>query len=386
MIRRISTKLTLAASLAITLVMIPNAIQRVRRETQLFEADIRRDHQVLGRALAETTGALAERAGVEEALLALSELDQRRAHLTIRWVLDRRARDESEIVTLEEGRFLETHVPVTMGSDAAGYISLRESLLPEERYTRESIGRVAVWALITILTCALLIHLAGYAILARPLAPIVAKIDRVGRGDWEGPLALARTDELGVIARELDGMCVRLGLLSRRASEEAEARIAAMEQLRHADRLGTVGKLASGVAHELGTPLNVVSARAKIILGGESEGDEVADDARVIVEQTERMTRIIRQLLDFARRRAPARESTDLRTLAESIASMLRPLAARRSVSLSLEDGAAVEARVDVGQIQQVLTNLVMNAIQAQPEGGRVRDRHRRRRRTRGRA
>ena len=198
MIRRISTKLTLAASLAITLVMIPNAIQRVRRETQLFEADIRRDHQVLGRALAETTGALAERAGVEEALLALSELDQRRAHLTIRWVLDRRARDESEIVTLEEGRFLETHVPVTMGSDAAGYISLRESLLPEERYTRESIGRVAVWALITILTCALLIHLAGYAILARPLAPILAKIDRVGRGDWEGPLALARTDELGV--------------------------------------------------------------------------------------------------------------------------------------------------------------------------------------------
>lgn len=370
--RRISTKLTLAASLAITLVAIPNVVQRMQRELELFESDIRRDHQVLGHALAEITEALAERAGVEEALLTLGELDRRHDQVQIDWVLDGRSRERSEIVRGPSGDRLETHVPVTLASGPAGYISLSESLKPEERYTAESVLRIALWALVTLFASALLIHLAGQLILARPLGPILAKIHRVGQGDLEGPLALARGDELGVIARELDDMCARLALLQKRANDEAEARIAALEQLRHADRLGTVGKLASGVAHELGTPLNVVSARAKMIVRGESEGDEVREDARVIVEQTERMTRIIRQLLDFARRRAPARELVDVRALAASILSMLEPLAARHRVTLALEPGSAVEAELDVGQIQQVLTNLVMNAIQAQPDGGRV--------------
>jgi signal transduction histidine kinase len=215
--------------------------------------------------------------------------------------------------------------------------------------------------------------LAGWLILARPLSPILAKISRVGRGDLGGPLAMRRTDELGTIALELDHMCTRLSDLQERATQETEARIAALDQLRHADRLGTVGKLASGVAHELGTPLNVVSARAKMILRGDSETeDEIRDDARVIVEQSDRMTAIIRQLLDFARPRRPSREPADLRALAGSILSMLGPLAARHRVELALEDGPPVEAEVDVGQIQQVMTNLIMNAIQAQPGGGKV--------------
>ncbi len=372
MIRRISTKLTLAAAVAITIVTSFNALQRLHRERQLFEDDVRRDHQVLDRALAETTGALMERAGIEEALLTLEDLNSRRAHVNIRWVLDDEQRASSEIVERRGERVLETHVPVESAGGPAGYIELTESLATQDEYRRASIERVGMWALVTIVASALLVHLAGWLLLARPLAPIIAKIHRVGQGDLTGPLALVRRDELGTIGRELDEMCARLSALQARASEEMEARIAALEQLRHADRLGTVGKLASGVAHELGTPLNVVSARAKMIVRGESDGEEITEDARVIVEQTVRMTRIIRQLLDFARPRRPAREASDLRALAGSILSMLAPLAARTRVELALVAGEPVEAEVDVGQIQQVMTNLVMNAIQAQPGGGRV--------------
>ena len=89
-------------------------------------------------------------------------------------------------------------------------------------------------------------------------------------------------------------MCERL-------AEERSAREAATVQLRHADRLTTVGKLASGIAHELGTPLNVVHGRAKLIVDGEVEGAEALASARVVCEQAERMTKLIRQLLDFAR-------------------------------------------------------------------------------------
>jgi len=370
---RISTKLTLAASVAISIVTVFNALQRVQRERELFEGDLRRDHQVLGTALAETTGALMERAGAEEALLTLEDLNSRRAHVNLRWVLDDVGRATSGIRETESGeRILATHIPVETTSGPAGYIELTQSLTPQDRYMRDSVERIAMWALVTILASALLVHLAGWLLLARPLSPILGKIHRVGQGDLSGPLRMRRTDELGTIAAELDQMCAQLSDLQARAKEETDARIAALDQLRHADRLGTVGKLASGVAHELGTPLNVVSARAKMILRGESEKpEEIADDARVIVEQSERMTRIIRQLLDFARPRQPSREPADLSALAGSIVAMLGPLAAKSSVELTLI-GEPVEAEVDVGQIQQVMTNLVMNAIQAQPAGGKV--------------
>lgn len=373
MIRRISTKLTLAASVAITVVTLFNALQRVQRERDLFESEVRRDHEVLGRALAETTGALVERAGVEEALYTIEDLNERRAHVTLRWVLDETGRAQSSMVDRDGERVLETHVPVETASGPAGYIEITESLTRHERYMRTSVLRIGMWSLVTIFASAVLVHLAGWIILARPLSPILQKIHRVGLGDLGGPLAMRRTDELGTIAGELDQMCAQLADLQARAKEETEARIDALEQLRHADRLGTVGKLASGVAHELGTPLNVVSARAKMILRGESEGEEeIREDARVIVEQTERMTRIIRQLLDFARARRASREPADLRALAGSVLSMLEPLADRNRVTLALAEGSAVEAEVDVGQIQQVMTNLIVNAIQAQPEGGRV--------------
>ena len=86
----------------------------------------------------------------------------------------------------------------------------------------------------------------------RPADPRLAeKARRVGTGDLSGPLHLAQRDELGELANEINLMCERL-------AAERSAREQATEQLRHADRLTTVGKLASGLAHELGTPLNVV--------------------------------------------------------------------------------------------------------------------------------
>jgi signal transduction histidine kinase len=161
------------------------------------------------------------------------------------------------------------------------------------------------------------------------------------------------------------------------------ARIAAIEQLRHADRLSTVGKLASGIAHELGTPLNVVSGRAQLIAEsvqagasdriGEAAVLDVTDNVRIIVEQTRRMSAIIRQLLDFARRRGVQKASYDLRQLVAQTVSMLQPLAEKRGVALAIEPTATpASAQVDASQIQQVLTNIVVNAIQSMPKGGTV--------------
>jgi signal transduction histidine kinase len=167
-------------------------------------------------------------------------------------------------------------------------------------------------------------------------------------------------------------MCDRLDAARERADDEAEKRIRAVEQLRHADRLRTVGTLASGIAHELGTPLNVIAMRAKMIATKEVPLEEAPDNAKVIVGQTERVTKIVRQLLDFARRRAPQRAEIDVRELAEHTGHLLAPLAKKTNVAIDLAPGEPVHAKVDSAQIEQAITNIVMNGVQAMPEGGKL--------------
>ena len=79
-----------------------------------------------------------------------------------------------------------------------------------------------------------------------------------------GPLQLDRSDEFGELAGAINSMCDQLRAAQEKIDTEARARMAALDQLRHADRLRTVGRLAAGIAHELGTPLNVISGRAAL--------------------------------------------------------------------------------------------------------------------------
>jgi signal transduction histidine kinase len=145
-----------------------------------------------------------------------------------------------------------------------------------------------------------------------------------------------------------------------------------MAQVRHADRLATVGTLAAGVAHELGTPLNVVGGTARAIATNEVSGEEALEAARTIEEQTRTMSGIIRQLLDFARRRPPQKEVTNVSDLAARTLEMLRPLSEKRGVQLVFAGGDDNSAEVDEVQIGQAITNLVMNGVQAMPSGGRL--------------
>jgi signal transduction histidine kinase len=147
-----------------------------------------------------------------------------------------------------------------------------------------------------------------------------------------------------------------------------------MDQLRHADRLTTVGKLASGIAHELGTPLNVIEARASMIASGEASGEVAKQYAQIVLDSSERMDRIIRQLLTFARRRGPEKTRCDLLEMARQSSEMVRPLARKKSIEVRVvsDSGDEAIAAADAMQLQQALTNLLVNAIQASAEGASV--------------
>ena len=145
------------------------------------------------------------------------------------------------------------------------------------------------------------------------------------------------------------------------------------QQLNHADRLATTGRLASGLAHELGTPLNVISARARLVEAASREPEEVEESARIIVEQAGRMSATIRLLLDYSRGPGPRRSPQDLRAPVRRSAELLASLARRSGCELEVAAGAApVEADVDATQIEQVVANLAQNALQVTPPGGLV--------------
>jgi signal transduction histidine kinase len=157
-----------------------------------------------------------------------------------------------------------------------------------------------------------------------------------------------------------------------RVDAATAARIAAIEQLRHADRLMTVGKLASGIAHELGTPLNVVAGRAGMIADRETSPEETVSYARIIVDAADKMTRIIRSLLEFARRKGPQKAAQALELMVARTLELLRPLGGKKRVTLALEVGQASPVDVDLNQFEQVVTNLVVNAIQSMTGEGKV--------------
>jgi signal transduction histidine kinase len=153
------------------------------------------------------------------------------------------------------------------------------------------------------------------------------------------------------------------------ATRELAARERAVEQARYADRLATVGKLAAGVAHEIGTPLSIVAGHAQMIAGREVTGDKAIESARIIDAQVDRVASIVRHLLDFARRKGPEGGSVEVLAVATGTVKLLQPSAREKGVTVRVA-GHGAEAQIDAKSLEQVVTNLLVNALHASRDGG----------------
>jgi signal transduction histidine kinase len=150
-------------------------------------------------------------------------------------------------------------------------------------------------------------------------------------------------------------------------------RIELEAQLRHADRLATIGQLAAGVAHELNEPVANVLGFAQLAAKAEGLPAAVSRDIGQIVTAALHAREVVSKLMLFARQKLPTRKSVDLNRLVEDGLYFLSARCAKSGIDLErrLEPGLP-ELAADPGQLQQVLVNLVVNAIQAMPGGGRL--------------
>ena len=392
---RLVRKLTLALLAAFAVIFAVQGWLSMREFADAYEADISRDHRVMGRALAAAVASSLREHGPNSAVSMIAEADARELQTEIRWVhLDAPpgspnapALPRAQVVPAELGHdvsqversrgdhgMVYTYTPVLLNGRVAGDIELSQSLEGEQRFIRVRFLHELFVAAALVVVCGFVAWVLGVRLVGEPVRKLAEQARRVGAGDLSSRITLRQHDELSLLAEEMNAMTDNLAEARVQLESETAARLAAIEQVRHADRLATVGQLASGIAHELGTPLNVVSGHAAMIASGEVSAEpEIRDTACVIQEQTHRMVGILRQLLDFARRKSTERSPADLVKLARETVAFLEPLAAKRGVSVHIVDREPeVPAEVGTGQIEQVMTNLVMNAIQASPPGAQV--------------
>ncbi|HET9982451.1 MAG TPA: ATP-binding protein [Longimicrobiales bacterium] len=226
------------------------------------------------------------------------------------------------------------------------------------------LNTLTLLAAITVVILVLVRRLIG-----APLRGFVRAVRALGRGELGYRIDEGRGGgELRELASEFNRMAVGLETARAELVREAEERIALERRLRETEKLAAVGNLAASLAHEIAAPLNVVSGRAELLLKREAAPEVRERNLRIIVEQIGRITTIIRNLLDFSRRREPRIRPVDLASVLEGVTELLEGELARAGVQLVREGPESAWIRGDAHLLHQVFLNLMLNALQAMGE------------------
>ncbi|UCD38424.1 MAG: GAF domain-containing protein [Fidelibacterota bacterium] len=181
----------------------------------------------------------------------------------------------------------------------------------------------------------------------------------------EGPFLAEERKLINTIAQEI-------AIVVQRKRAEAE-RITLQEQIRHADRLATIGHLAAGVAHELNEPLSGILGFSQLAKKHPDLPEQVSQDLSKIESESLNAREIIRKLLLFARQTTPTKNLVDLNQIVEEGVYFLEARCKKAGITLALTLQTGLpEITADPMQLRQVVVNLVVNAIQAMPDGGEL--------------
>lgn len=386
---RVALKLVLVMVLILATVRVIEGVLTIQRETARLSADVERDAALMDRMLRVLIEDIWEEHGREAVIERIEAINVSQHPVKIAWVPFEGADgvgdelDPALIERLREGETVMRGDPAAAGerrhytytplaiAGADGVIRTTETLAERSRYLNRSAAREVVAGGLVITIGGAAIVAWGMVFIGRPLQRFQTRLDAIGRGDLTTRLEPQGRDELSGLARGINNMCERLRASQQRERQANEQRIAALEQMQHADRLRTIGRLASGIAHELGTPLNVITGRANMIAEGDLPPDEVKQYAETIEGQGNRMVGIIRHLLDFARQRRPKQSRTPILEVVDQTVELVESLGHKSNVRVEADSHAeSLRPPMDGNQIQQVLINLIENALQAMPEGG----------------
>ncbi len=240
----------------------------------------------------------------------------------------------------------------------------------EARVSRQA---VLLLTLAMILAVTVTVYLVSTFALRRPTEALVHRFREAGSGDLTSPIHIRSRDELGRLAEEFNAMCARLSEARQRIGDEQEKRRSAEKALRRAQHLAGLGRLAAGLAHEIGTPLNVISGRVESLQRKLPQDEGARRMVEIILGQIDRITRTVHGMLDFARAREPDLQPVSLVDVVRGTIEFLEPRFERKRIAVELRTAdEPLRVHADPDQLNQVFLNLALNAIDAMPAGGRL--------------
>jgi signal transduction histidine kinase len=254
--------------------------------------------------------------------------------------------------------------------------------------TAESTSRNTFSLLFSLSTISIIV--VGYLLassISRPILRLRRMAQAVAAGDLEQASGIRRPDEIGDLATAFDTMAEDLQARTAEAEqlyieavernrqlEEMYQRLqAAQQQLVQSEKLASVGQLSAGIVHDVKNPLGVIKGVAEELLEDKPAGSPEHESLQVIRDNASRANAIVTDMLTFARQTPPAMVRRDLRETVEGSLRLTSYMLRKGKVELDLQLPAEpVMLTFDSQQIQQVIINLVQNAVQAMPDGGRL--------------
>lgn len=256
------------------------------------------------------------------------------------------------------------------GIEANGHmLGVARAVLPADVPVHVVLRRSGWLLLALALTNATLVLALGYFVLTqlvvRPLRKLERATTQVTEGHWEGPIEQTGPSELANLVDSFNQMIVSL------ASQR--------EQLIRSEKLASVGQLAAGVAHEIGNPLAAILGyvdilRAELTSAGTLSADERRDALERVKAETQRINRIIRDLLEYSRPSHEEASPTDPLRVVSSAQALLAPQSRFRKIAVVFQpaQGPWPSVLVSAGRLTQVLVNLLLNAADAMEGQGTI--------------
>ncbi len=271
--------------------------------------------------------------------------------------------------TVENQKFLSIILPLNISDGKRGAIEIVKPLaLIENDIARARLNRLAT-TLLLLATIFLVVYIVLRRSLSRPIMALLDGARALGEGNLSHRVRVGTTgDELAQLAADFNRMADNLAEKRRSAEIEAENRLNLEKQLRHSERLASVGRLAAGIAHELGAPLNVIDARAEqLIENGDAPREKQIKNLTIIRTQSARITHIVRQLLNLSR---PYNLRFERLKIADLIKSALEEFEAPETLKIefAVKDESIISG--DADYLRQVFVNVLRNAAQAMNNAG----------------
>ncbi len=256
---------------------------------------------------------------------------------------------------------------------ARGAAVIVRDLRPMEARLADFSREITILGLVlgVILTAITLLGLRSAVI--EPIGVLVKHVERVAAGSLDEAVDIDRRDEVGRLALAFDDMLRSLRATRADLDAQHESARSLERRLQHAQRLALIGQLSANVAHQVGSPLNVVLGRARYALQQGVSEPRVERHLKEIEAGAVQISQVIESLLSHARRVRGRTEPVALGELALSTVRFLEAECEAQGVRVEVDVAEEVLVEGSRPELEQVMLNLVINAIQAQPAGGAIR-------------